>query len=148
MAFTYDLTEGSSAARTFDAEYFDNVYVKEVIFDASVQGLGTGESVGLMRIPPKHVAIKVVAEILTAEGVTNTVEVGNTEDEDAYIDALDCAAAAGTVTSSAAEPSIGVASATATILGIKAGATEAMDTAKVKITALIVNMAGKSASLI
>lgn len=146
---TYDYSEGNVNARTLDAEYEGSVYLKTVRFDASVNNLVTADVARLMVIPPYHVVQEVVCNVITAEGTTNRIEVGTSADADGFIDSVNLAATGVTKNSAQAhETKIGAILATQTYLTFTVGSTENIDSAVFEITALIANMAGKSASLI
>jgi DNA-binding NarL/FixJ family response regulator len=144
----YDNTNGIAARPSASA--LDKVYVVEAIFDGSVQNLAAGDSVKLIHLPAKHVVLQCVAEIGTAEGTTNKVVIGTSSNDDAYINEVDLTQASGTLTKNAAhadETGINAISASADGIYLKAG-DEAIDSAVVKIRALIADMGGNTDTLI
>lgn len=145
---TYDLTIGNASAGR-SAVNEGHIYKEELTVDFSAQNVLSTDLVKLFNIPAYHVPLHVSAQVVTAEGATATGEVGLVDNADAFIDAVNLNAAAGTIvknTGHADEAGIGTISNAARGIYLDPG--HDLDTAVMKFVAVFLDMGGISASLI
>jgi hypothetical protein len=145
---TYDLTIGNAAAGR-SAVNEGHLYKEELTVDFSAHNVLSTDLVKLFNIPAYHVPLHVSAQVITQEGATATGEVGLVDNADAFIDAVDLNAAAGTIvknTGHADEAGIGTISNAARGIYLDPG--HDLDTAVMKFVAVFLDMSGISASLI
>lgn len=148
---TYDLTIGNAAAGR-SAVNEGHIYKEELTVDFSEQNVLSTDLVKLFNIPAYHVPLHVSAQVVTAEGATATGEVGLVDDADAFIDAVNLNAAAGTLikngggAGAADEAGIGTISNAARGIYLDPG--HDLDKAIMKFVAVFLDMGGISASLI
>jgi hypothetical protein len=151
---TYDISTGNANARTYAVQdAAPPIYKVEKLIDCTVQNLLANDKVKAIKVPAKHAVLKVMTEVVVAEGTTCTGEVGTSSDADGYIDAVNLNATAGTLVTNASggaltahEDDIGAVSASAD--GIYLTVAHNASAAKLKITAIIADLAGLSATLI
>ena len=159
---TYTDTLGyNKGSAGFHAKALNKVFVSEIIMDfaaitaarlaASATALGAGDILQALHVPAKTVVLKAGIEVVTAEGGTMTLDLGDGADPDGYLDGVDGNATAGTGYASALAVAEGTPN---TIVGYSNGKyydaadtidivqVNAADTMELRIWALMVDVSG------
>jgi hypothetical protein len=86
MATTYDI----SSTQSIQFMSGNKVYVAEAVLDFSERNMASTETVKLLTIPANTLVLDVVYQVLTEEGATLTVDLGDTGTAALFATAVDC----------------------------------------------------------
>ena len=94
MATDVDYTLGTAGAFASDAPFF---FRKQAVLDAATTNIANAATCQCIDVKAKEFVLFVALEVLTLEGATQTVDVGDDDNDDGYLAAVNCNDVAGDV---------------------------------------------------
>lgn len=117
----------------FSANSLNRVHVEEFELDTAEQNLSTSDTYDIIYLPAGSMVLAVVATVVTAEGATATMGVGDSASATQFLTARDCNAVSSTASAASTWKYYAAANA------IRVTPNHAMDAAKIRFEAVIVD---------
>lgn len=126
-----NIYEGGTAG--FPANALNRINVVEFELDTAVQNLSTSDTYDIVYLPAGTMVLAVVATVVTAEGATATMGVGDSASATQFLTARDCNAVSSTASAASTWKYYATADA------IRVTPNHAMDAAKIRFKVVMVD---------